>query len=85
MFDEISTPARVAALPRAIEFLEVQRFPWNDHYLSPREPCQSVEVTFAGPASEHFMMRASYGILMGKAESSPRPLQGGVLILDPSN
>jgi len=87
MFDQISTPARVAAFLPAVEFFEAQGFPWNDHYLSTAEPGQSVEVTFAGPAGQHFMARTGSGILIGKASDlpSPRPKRGEVFILNPSS
>jgi len=87
MFAEISTPARVAALLPATEFLEAQGFPWNDHYLSTAEPSQSVEVTFAGPAGAHFMARTGSGILIGKAADLPvpRPQRGEVFVLNPSS
>ena len=87
LFIEISNPARVAALLPAVNFLEAQGFPWNDHYLSTAEPVQSVEVTFAGPAGQHFMARTGSGILIGKASDlpTPRPQRGEVFILDPSS
>jgi cell filamentation protein len=87
MFVEISNPARVAALLPAIDFLEAQGFPWNDHYLSTAEPNQSVKVTFAGPAGQHFMARTGSGILIGKASDLPtsRPKRGEVFILNPSS
>jgi len=71
MFAEISNPARTAALLPAIEFLESNGFDWNDHYLSTAEPGQSVEVTFAGPAGQHFMARTGSGILIGQAYDLP--------------
>jgi cell filamentation protein len=86
LFIEISNPARVAALLPAIEFFEAQGFPWNDHYLSTAEPGQSVEVTFAGPAGQHFMARTGSGILIGKVSDLPVPWpqRGQVFVLNPS-
>jgi cell filamentation protein len=87
MFVEISNTARVAALLPAIEFLDSQCFPWNDHYLCTAEPGEAVEVTFAGPAGQHFMARTDSGILIGKASDLPtsRPKRGEVFILNPSS
>jgi cell filamentation protein len=40
MFVEISNTARVAALLPAIEFLDSQRFPWNDHTFARQSPAK---------------------------------------------
>jgi cell filamentation protein len=73
MFDEISTPARVAALTPAIEFLDQQGFPWNDRYVATMEPGHPVDVTLAGMAGGHFMARTGSGILIGRTADLPAP------------
>jgi cell filamentation protein len=76
LFDEISTPSRVAALTPAINFLEGQGFPWNDRYVATMEPGFPVDVTFAGGVGEHFMARTGSGILIGQVADLPTPTPG---------
>jgi len=38
LFNEISNPARVAALKKAIAGLEKHGFSWNDRYIATMEP-----------------------------------------------
>jgi cell filamentation protein len=73
LFNEISDTARVAALRRAIDFLEQQHFPWNDRYVATTEPGHEVELTLAGVAGAHFMGRTNSQILVGKTVDLPAP------------
>jgi cell filamentation protein len=86
MFDEISNPARVAALIPAIEFLEQQGFPWNDRYVATLEPGHAVEVTLAGVNSDHFMARTGSDILIGQRVDlpTPQPNRGEAFTVEPS-
>jgi cell filamentation protein len=87
MFDEISNPARVAALIPAIEFLEQQGFPWNDRYVATLEPGHAVEVTLAGVNGDHFMARTGSDILIGQRSDlpTPQPNRGEVFHVEPSS
>lgn len=78
LFGEISDPVRVAALSKAIEFLDQQRFPWNDRYIATAEPGHRVSVRMAGVAGEQFMARTQTAILIGKTSDLPaqRPERG---------
>jgi len=86
MFDEISNPARVAALIPTIEFLEQQGFPWNDRYVATLEPGYAVEVTLAGVNGDHFMARTGSDILIGQRADLPRPQpnRGEAFTVEPS-
>lgn len=86
MFDEISNPARVAALIPAIEFLEQQGFPWNDRYVATLEPGHAVEVALAGVNSDHFMARTGSDILIGQRVDlpTPKPNRGEAFTVEPS-
>lgn len=57
LFNEISDPARVAALKKAVEALEKHGFSWNDRYIATMEPGHKVNVRLAGVAGEQFMAR----------------------------
>jgi cell filamentation protein len=85
MFDEISDPARVAALLPAIESFDRQGFDWNDRYLATTQPGHEVELTMAGVAGHYFMARTSGGILIGQVTDLPnrRPGRGATFILKP--
>jgi cell filamentation protein len=76
MFNEISDPARVAALENAIESLAKHGFPWNDRYIATTEPGHSVEVTMVSIAGEHFMARTESQILIGNTSDLPNPGPG---------
>ncbi len=86
LFDEISDPARTAALRKAIAFFEAQQFPWNDHYLATTERGHPVELTMAGIAGDHFMGRTSSHILIGHTSDLPDPIphSGETFTIDPS-
>lgn len=78
LFDEISNPGRVAALRKAIEYLEHQNFNWNDYYISTTEPAHNVEMTMVGMAGENFMARTASQILIGRTSDlhAPYPERG---------
>ncbi len=86
MFDEISDPPRIAALREAIDFLESQKYPWNDRYLATTEPGHAVAATLAGRGGAHFMARTGSEILVGQTEDppKPRPDRGENFVLRPT-
>lgn len=86
MFNEISDPARVAALARAIEALDQHGFAWNDSYIATAEPGRTVEVVLAGVAGGHFMARTATEILIGQVSDlpEPRPQSGDTFALVPT-
>lgn len=86
LFTEISDPARVAALAKAIAGLEQHSFAWNDRYIATTEPNHQVQVTLAGIAGEQFMARTQTAILIGKTRDLPkrRLEQGQEFTLVPS-
>lgn len=79
IFREGSDPKAVAALRRAIRFLESQKFPWNAHYLAMTTPGESYEGKLAGRDGAHFMMRDTrkQRILIGYARDLPPGAQSG--------
>lgn len=86
LFREISDPARVAGLSKAIESLERHRFPWNDRYIATMEPGHKVSVRLAGVAGDQFMARTQTAILIGKTSDlpEPRPKRGHEFTLQPT-
>jgi len=76
MFNEISDPARIAALVKAITALHENGFPWNDSYIATAEPGHKMEVTMAGIAGEQFMGRTITAILIGQTSDLPKPHPG---------
>ena len=86
MFNEISDPARVAALDKAINALNENRFPWNDSYVATAEPGYRVEATMAGVAGEQFMARTATAILIGQTSDLPEPVpaRGATFTFDPT-
>jgi cell filamentation protein len=76
LLNEISDPARVAALKKAIEGLERHQFSWNDRYIATMEPGYKVDVRFAGVAGEQFMARTETAILIGQTRDLPEPQPG---------
>jgi cell filamentation protein len=87
MFDEISDPARIAALEKAIGALNENRFPWNDRYVATAEPKHKVEVTMAGIAGEQFMARTATAILIGQTSDlpEPHPERGEIFTFEPAS
>ena len=73
LFNEISNPAHVAALKKAIAGLEKHGFPWNDRYIATLEPGHQVDVRLAGVAGEQFMARTETAILIGQTRDLPEP------------
>jgi cell filamentation protein len=73
LFNEISNPARVAALKKAIAGLEKHGFSWNDRYIATMEPGHKVDVRLAGVAGEQFMARTETAILIGQTRDLPDP------------
>jgi cell filamentation protein len=86
MFNEISDPVRVAALDKAINALNENRFAWNDSYVATAEPGHNVEVTMASIAGEQFMARTTTAILIGQASDlpKPRPERGETFTFEPT-
>ena len=86
MFNEISDPVRVAALDKAINALNENRFAWNDSYVATAEPGHQVEVTMAGVAGEQFMAHTTTAILIGQASDlpKPRPERGETFTFEPT-
>jgi cell filamentation protein len=85
MFDEISDPARVAALLPAIESFDRQGLDWNERCLATTQPGHTVELTIAGIADGHFMARTSGEILIGQVTVLPdnQPERGDTFTLTP--
>ena len=73
LFNEISDPARVAALSKAIGSLEQHGFAWNNHYIATTEPGHKVDVRLAGIAGDQFMARTKTAILIGQSRDLPEP------------
>lgn len=73
MFAEISNPARVAALAKALDDLGRHNFPWNDTYIATAEPGHKLDVTMAGIAGEQFMARTAAAVLIGQTADLPKP------------
>ena len=48
LFQEISDPVRVAALNKAITFLQQHGFAWNDRYIATSEPGRKIDARLAG-------------------------------------
>jgi cell filamentation protein len=86
MFVEITDPARVAALAKALDGLDRLNYPWNDHYVATAQPGHKVEVTLAGIAGEQFMARTTSEILIGQVSDlpQPRPTRGETFTFKPS-
>jgi cell filamentation protein len=86
MFIEISDPVRIAALEKAFDALNENRFPWNDHYVATAEPGHKVEVIMAGIAGEQFMARTATAILIGQTSDLPelRPERGETFTFEPT-
>ena len=86
MFDEISDKVRVAALDKAIDALNANRFPWNDTYIATAEPGHRTEVTMAGIAGEQFMARTATDILIGQTSDlpTPRPSRAKTFTFEPT-
>jgi len=87
MFNEISHPARVATLTRAIEVLDHHGFAWNDSYVATAEPGHAVEVVLAGVAGDQFMARTATEILIGQVSDLPEPRlqRGDTFALEPTS
>jgi cell filamentation protein len=73
VFREIGSSLRVDALREAIEFLDHQKFGWNDHYIATTEPGYPVELTMAGFQSGYFMAHTGSQILIGTSSDLPEP------------
>ncbi len=86
LFREISDPARVAELRKAIAALDQHKFAWNDCYIATAEPGHKVHVRLAGIAGDQFMARTQTAILIGKTSDLPdrRPEQGQEFTLEPT-
>ena len=87
LFNEISDPARVAALKKAIAGLEKHGFSWNDRYIATMEPGHKVDVRLAGVAGEQFMARTETAILIGQTRDlpAPQPERGRDFVLVPTS
>jgi cell filamentation protein len=87
MFGEITNPARVAALEKAIDDLGRHDFPWNDSYVATAEPGRKVEVTMAGIAGDQFMARTDTAILIGQVSDlpTPHPVRGEMFSFEPTS
>ena len=87
LFSDAIDPARRAALRETIDFLDRQQFPWNERYIATVKPGHPVEVTFAGVAGDHFMVRTGSQILIGNVADlpDPRPERGQAFTLDPTH
>lgn len=72
LFLEISDPARVAALSKAIEDLERHKYPWNDRYIATAQPGHNLKVRLAGIAGDQFMARTKTAILFGQTKDLPK-------------
>lgn len=85
LFRDALDPGRIAPLREAIDFLEQQKFSWNDTYVATAEPGHRVEVVLVGVAGEHFMARTASQILIGNTADlpDPRPESGQTFTLDP--
>ena len=76
LFREISEPPRVEALRNAQEFLEKQRFNWQDRYMATTVPGQNYDLIMVGQSGSNFMARTTESILIGWIEDLPMPLPG---------
>lgn len=86
LFDEISHPARTAALRLAIEALNRLGFDWHSCFLGSLDPGQPVALTMAGVARSQFMARTAASILIGQSADLPIPIpgRGEVFTITPS-
>jgi cell filamentation protein len=73
VFREIGSPLRVGAPREAIEFLDHQKFGWNDHYIATTEPGYQVELTMAGLQSGYFMAHTGSQVIIGRSSDLPGP------------
>ena len=73
LIDEISHPARAAALRLAIDALNQFGFDWHTYFLGTLESGQPVELTLAGVSRGQFMARTATSILIGQAADPPIP------------
>lgn len=71
MFDEITDPARVAPLLRAIEFFERHDFDWNDRYLAAMVPGSTYEGLLVGQDGGNFMLASHEYIWIGHSADLP--------------
>lgn len=78
LFQEITDPARIRPLRRAIEFLAANRFPWNTTYLATATPGQVYAGKLVGRDGTAFMMRTdSDQIIIGQQADIPDDIRSG--------
>ncbi|HLJ63408.1 MAG TPA: Fic family protein [Stellaceae bacterium] len=71
LFDEISDLVRIAPLREAIQFLDTQKFQWNDRYIATTTPGQSYDGYLVGRNKSNFMMRDNARIFVGNLGDLP--------------
>ena len=86
LFQEISDPVRVAALNKAITFLQQHGFAWNDRYIATSEPDHKIDARLASVAGDQFMAHTKTSIVIGKTSDLPpkRPAQGQEFTFEPT-
>jgi hypothetical protein len=87
LFNEISDPARVRALKKAIDSLEKHGFSGTT-VTSPRwNPGHKVDVRLGRVAGEQFMARTETAILIGQTHDlpEPQPKRGRGFVLVPTS
>jgi cell filamentation protein len=78
LFEEITDPDRIAPLRRAIEFLDQNRFRWNDVYLATTTPGQEYTGKLVGRDRDAFMMRTnSAEVIIGRQVDISTEIRGG--------
>jgi cell filamentation protein len=60
LFSDATDPDRIAALRRAIDFLDKHGFDWNERYVATVEPGHHLEAILVGIAGGHFMARTRF-------------------------
>lgn len=78
LFREITDGHRTAPLSRAIDFLEANRFPWNNVYLATATPGQEYAGKLVGRDGDAFMMRTvADEIIIGRQADIPADIRTG--------
>jgi hypothetical protein len=76
--EEITDPDRIAPLRQAIEFLDKNRFRWNDVYLATTTPGQEYTGKLVGRDRDAFMMRTDTSeIIIGRAADISPEIRSG--------
>ena len=74
LVNEITDPARIAAMHAGLAFFDTEGFDWHDYIIATPEPGERAEAVMSGMTGEYFIARTSTNILIGKLADLPKPL-----------